>query len=101
MDLISVIFFASSQSLKATKNPYYLHVGERIMEDINKYTRTTCGFAAIKNVLTKSLDDRMESFFLSETLKYLYLLFDTDNIFNKLDSNFVFTTGKNISGEKE
>jgi mannosidase alpha-like ER degradation enhancer 1 len=62
---------------QATKNPYYLHVGERILLDINKYARTNCGFASLKNVLTKQLDDRMESFFLSETMKYLYLLFDT------------------------
>jgi hypothetical protein len=45
----------------------------------------------------------MESFFLSETLKYLYLLFDEghsplrlkliqDNPLHSLDSNFVFTT---------
>jgi hypothetical protein len=36
-------------------------------------------------------EDRMESFFLSETLKYLYLLFDDDNPFNKRD-DFVFST---------
>lgn len=30
----------------------------------------------MKNVISGDLDDRMESFFLSETLKYLYLLFD-------------------------
>ncbi|KAI8849005.1 hypothetical protein BC829DRAFT_472766 [Chytridium lagenaria] len=41
---------------------------------------------------TNQLDDRMESFFLSETLKYLYLLFDEGNIFNRLHNNFVFTT---------
>jgi hypothetical protein len=44
----------------------------------------------------------MESFFLSETLKYLFLLFDEgipllfftnqDNPLHSLDSNFVFTT---------
>lgn len=44
----------------------------------------------------------MESFFLSETLKYLYLLFDegfflflliiVENIVNKIDSNAIFTT---------
>jgi len=32
----------------------------------------------------------MDSFFLSETLKYLYLLFDEDNILNQ--GNYVFTT---------
>ncbi|OUM67647.1 glycoside hydrolase family 47 protein [Piromyces sp. E2] len=31
----------------------------------------------------------MESFFLSETLKYLYLLFDPDNKYNK---NYIFST---------
>jgi hypothetical protein len=35
-----------------------------------------CGFAVIRDVLSKEHEDRMESFFLSETLKYLYLLFD-------------------------
>jgi mannosidase alpha-like ER degradation enhancer 1 len=78
---------------QATKNPYYLHVGERILLDIERHCRTLCGFAGIKSVLSKTLDARMESFFLSETIKYLYLLFDTENIFNKMDSNSIFTTG--------
>ena len=30
----------------------------------------------MKNLKKKKLEDRMESFFLSETVKYLYLLFD-------------------------
>ena len=33
----------------------------------------------MNNVLTHELTDRMESYFLAETLKYLYLLFDSDN----------------------
>lgn len=33
---------------------------------------------------------QMDSFFLSETLKYLYLLFDPDNFVNR--GNYVFTT---------
>jgi len=33
-----------------------------------------CGYATIHNVQDKSLEDRMESFFLSETCKYLYLV---------------------------
>jgi len=33
----------------------------------------------VKNVLTHTLEDRMESFFLAETTKYLYLMFDPDN----------------------
>ena len=52
--------------------------------------------------MSKEHEDRMESFVLSETLKYLYLLFDEgtrpvfdtypDNPLHHLDSNFVFTT---------
>ena len=33
----------------------------------------------MQDVRDHTLEDRMESFFLSETTKYLYLLFDTDN----------------------
>lgn len=36
----------------------------------------------IKNVRDHSTDNRMESFFLAETTKYLYLLFDPDNELN-------------------
>lgn len=36
-------------------------------------------FLQVKNIITHELQDRMESFFLAETTKYLYLLFDTDN----------------------
>ncbi|KAJ3330298.1 alpha mannosidase-like protein [Blyttiomyces sp. JEL0837] len=78
----------------ATKNPYYLEVGAQMLRDLNATARTSCGFASLASVGDRRLDDRMESFFLSETLKYLYLLFDTDNILNKLDSNFVFTTDR-------
>ena len=33
-----------------------------------------CGYATIHDVHLKTLEDRMESFFLSETCKYLYLV---------------------------
>uniref|UniRef100_A0A8C9ZTM0 alpha-1,2-Mannosidase n=1 Tax=Sander lucioperca TaxID=283035 RepID=A0A8C9ZTM0_SANLU len=39
-----------------------------------------------------TLKDRMESFFLSETCKYLYLLFDEDNPLHKSDNKYIFTT---------
>ncbi|CAG8757840.1 14783_t:CDS:2, partial [Dentiscutata heterogama] len=81
---------------RATKDPFYLHVGEMVLKDLQSYTRVECGYASVKDVLTKKLEDRMESFVLSETFKYLYLLFDTEHIFNKLDDNFVFTTEAHI-----
>lgn len=36
----------------------------------------------IKNVRDHRTEDRMESFFLAETTKYLYLLFDPENVLN-------------------
>ena len=33
----------------------------------------------IKSVRDHQLENRMESFFLAETTKYLYLMFDADN----------------------
>lgn len=38
----------------------------------------------------------MESFVLSETLKYLYLLFDEKNPLASSDSNLIFTTEGHI-----
>jgi len=83
---------------RATKSPFYLHVGRIIAEDINKYMRTSCGFATLKNVKSKTLEDRMESFVLSETFKYLYLLFDEENRLHSssLTGKFLFSTEGHI-----
>ena len=40
---------------------------------------------------SNSQDDRMESFFMAETLKYLYLLFDPDSEIDILNKH-VFNT---------
>lgn len=77
---------------RATKDTWYLHVGEMVMKDINRRCRTDCGFAGIQNVVTGELTDRMESFFLGETTKYLYLLYDDRHPLNSLDAAYVFTT---------
>ena len=61
-------------NLQATKNPFYLHVGREIVQSLNMYTKARCGYATVHDVLDMSLEDRMESFFLSETCKYLYLV---------------------------
>ncbi|KAG6368164.1 hypothetical protein INS49_002365 [Diaporthe citri] len=77
---------------RATKDSWYLYVGEMVMRDINRRCRTECGFAGIQNVVTGELTDRMESFFLGETTKYLYLLYDDSHPLNSLDAAYVFTT---------
>ncbi len=77
---------------QATKNPFYLHVGKEILQSLNNLTKVKCGYATIHDVEAKTLEDRQESFFLSETCKYLYLLFDRDNPVNLMADKFIFTT---------
>jgi len=60
---------------RATGDPAYREMGQRFFDDIVKYCRTEGGYATLANVVTKEQDDAMPSFFLAETLKYLYLLF--------------------------
>lgn len=64
---------------RATGDPFLLQAGEDILRSIKHSAKTPCGYATIKDVRDHRKEDRMESFFLSETTKYLYLLFDVDN----------------------
>lgn len=64
---------------RATGDPYLLEVGKDILRSIQHSAKTPCGYATIKDVRDHRKEDRMESFFLAETTKYLYLLFDPDN----------------------
>ncbi len=53
-----------------TKDSRYLEMGRTFFEDLVRHCKTDAGYAALQNVETKE-----KSFFLAETLKYLYLLF--------------------------
>jgi hypothetical protein len=59
-----------------TKDPVYLEMGRTMFDSIVTHCRTEYGYAEIKNVETMEKEDHMPSFFLAETLKYFYLLFD-------------------------
>eukprot|EP00980_Cylindrotheca_fusiformis_P003096 scaffold720_cov114-Cylindrotheca_fusiformis.AAC.4 len=76
------------------------------LHTLNTLTRSKCGYASVRDLhpsitgaaglgaprKAKLLDD-MPSFFLSETLKYLYLTFDDGNIVHAdEDHEWVFTT---------
>uniref|UniRef100_A0A6I8SFK6 alpha-1,2-Mannosidase n=1 Tax=Xenopus tropicalis TaxID=8364 RepID=A0A6I8SFK6_XENTR len=77
---------------KATGDPYYLEVGRTLIDNLNKYARVPCGFAAVKDVRTGSHEDRMDSFFLAEMFKYLYLLFsEREDLIFDIES-YIFTT---------
>jgi ER degradation enhancer, mannosidase alpha-like 2 len=58
-----------------TNDPRYLQMGNTFFDDLVKYCRTPVAYAALKDVRTKQQADDMESFFLAETLKYLYLIY--------------------------
>jgi mannosidase alpha-like ER degradation enhancer 2 len=58
-----------------TADSRYLDMGRTFFDSLRKYCRTDVGYAALRNVETKEKRDDMESFFLAETLKYLYLLY--------------------------
>ena len=59
----------------ATGDTRYHEMGRVILDSLMKYCRTDVGYAALKDVQSKEKRDNMESFFLAETLKYLYLIF--------------------------
>ena len=62
-----------------TKDPVYREWSWEIFQAIEEHCKTDAGYVALKNVDTKKQDDRMESFFLAETLKYLWLIHDNTN----------------------
>ncbi len=75
---------------RKTKNPKYLEMGKTFFDSIVKYCKVDEGFASLKSVMSKEKNDSMESFFLAETLKYLYLIFAPEET---LDLNkYVFNT---------
>jgi mannosidase alpha-like ER degradation enhancer 2 len=63
-----------------TKDPRYLDMGRTFFDALMKYARAEAGYTTIRNVETKEKGDLMPSYFLAETLKYLYLLYAPETI---------------------
>ncbi|KAF7648053.1 hypothetical protein LDENG_00162660 [Lucifuga dentata] len=78
-----------------TKDTKYRDWGWEILQSFNKYTKVSSGgYTSINNVhdpVNPGPKDKMESFFLGETLKYFYLLFSDDVELLSLDK-YVFNT---------
>ncbi|XP_049460203.1 endoplasmic reticulum mannosyl-oligosaccharide 1,2-alpha-mannosidase [Epinephelus fuscoguttatus] len=78
-----------------TKDTKYRDWGWDILQSFNNYTKVPGGgYTSINNVrdpVNPGPRDKMESFFLGETLKYLYLLFSDDMELLSLDK-YVFNT---------
>ncbi len=58
-----------------TKNPEYQAMGRIFFSGLLAHCRTDAGFTVLKDVRTMEQGDLMPSYFLAESLKYLYLLF--------------------------
>lgn len=77
-----------------TKDKKYREWGWQIFRAFMKYTKIDGGFSSINNVKSPSnpgFKDKLESFFLAETLKYLFLLFSDDPQLIPLDK-YVFNS---------
>jgi len=76
---------------RITKDQKYREWGWKVVQALELNCKVEAGYSGMKNVnILKSTDDVQQSFFLAETLKYLYLLFSDDDL---LDLNqWVFNT---------
>lgn len=84
----------------------WLWAADFALRKLENVSRTECGYAGLNDLSPETtgsvngskpehhhLMDEMPSFFLSETLKYLYLIFDEDNFLHHDDDReWVFTT---------
>ncbi|KAN0078488.1 glycoside hydrolase family 47 protein [Tylopilus felleus] len=62
---------------RTTGDVKWRHRGWHVFQAIERYTKTASGYSSVENVHTADPTpmDSMPSYFLAETLKYLYLLF--------------------------
>jgi hypothetical protein len=76
-----------------TGDPVYREWGWEMFQSIEKYCKTEYAYGELANVQDTSgrPRDKMESFFMAETLKYLYLLQDPDTEIDILNKH-VFNT---------
>ncbi|KAJ1974570.1 hypothetical protein H4R35_003552 [Dimargaris xerosporica] len=80
---------------RITGNRRYQEFGWEIFQSIEKYAKTPTAYSALRNVdavkdIASNWSNSMESFFLAETMKYLYLLFADPKLIS-LD-HYVFNT---------
>ena len=77
---------------RATHDKKYRDWGWSVVEALNKYCKEEAGYSGLANAnrIPPQSDDMQQSWFLAETLKYLYLLFADDGALD-LD-RWVFNT---------
>lgn len=65
---------------RMTGNPVLLHMAKSFLDSVITYCRTEEGYAELESVITKKKMDRLDPWFFSGTMKYLYLLFETPDV---------------------
>lgn len=77
---------------RITHNPIYRDWAWEAVQALEKHCRTANGYSGIIDVYNRNSaqDNVQQSFFLAETLKYLYLLYSSDNILSL--NEWVFNT---------
>jgi ER degradation enhancer, mannosidase alpha-like 1 len=66
---LAASLYPSLIDLQATRDTMYLDIGKTVFSDLLLRAKVECGIAGIRNLRSNTLEDRMESFVLSETLK--------------------------------
>ncbi|XP_026497726.2 ER degradation-enhancing alpha-mannosidase-like protein 3 [Vanessa tameamea] len=77
---------------RATGDDHYLQVGKTVLRALQVHTKVPCGYAAVNDVRTRVHEDRMDSFVIAETFKYLYMLFGEDKDLPVKLEDYVLTT---------
>lgn len=77
---------------RATGDDHYLQVGKTVLRALQTHTKVPCGYAAVNDVRTRLHEDRMDSFVIAETFKYLYMLFGEDKDLPVKLEDYVLTT---------
>jgi mannosyl-oligosaccharide alpha-1,2-mannosidase len=69
---------------RITGNPYWRRKGWAMVSAVLRHTRTPLAHAAIDDVTKAHPEpsDSMESFWLAETLKYAFLLFEDEELWS-------------------
>jgi len=66
---------------RLTKDQKYREWGWQVVQALEMNCKVEGGYSGLRNVnMLRSYDDVQQSFFLAETLKYLYLLFSDDTL---------------------
>eukprot|EP00062_Callorhinchus_milii_P010194 gi/632954773/ref/XP_007893140.1/ PREDICTED: mannosyl-oligosaccharide 1,2-alpha-mannosidase IA-like [Callorhinchus milii] len=75
-----------------THDPKYRDWGWEVVQALEQHCRVDAGFSGIRDVYSSPPyhDDVQQSFFLAETLKYLYVLFSEDELLSP--EHWVFNT---------